>query len=257
MHHGHADISSPYGGRMDADPRNMSVLGGGPYSAQRPASILGGPSRSNVDLVYRVGLPPSRDYDVPIQGRILSQGGFSGFHEEQKDDRSAYQREVDLREERRRELALREREKEREKELERERERERERDRERLRERERLKERERERDRERERQRLRERERERELLQKQREKEKERERDKRGFEHSRQERQSTPLRTSKDRLVSSANRDERLSRSSPRRDNILHRWWTLKFLLYPFRFSRGAVSLTNMLSLMLKAPFTC
>ncbi|XP_078444603.1 ATP/GTP-binding protein family isoform X2 [Wolffia australiana] len=238
VHHGHADINSSYGGRMDVDPRSMPVAGTAPYGGQRSGTSLGGPSRGNVEHVYppgptsagyRVGLPPGREYDVggkglhgaalepSYQGRILPQGGFSSvsvpFRDERKDDQGPYQRELDLREERRRELALREREKERERELERDRERERERDRERQRERERA------RERERERQRQRDLERERERLQKQREKEREQDR-KRGSESTRQER--SPSRTSKDRQASSAPRADRTSRASPRRDT-LHR----------------------------------
>ncbi|CAA6665212.1 unnamed protein product [Spirodela intermedia] len=75
IHHGHQDISS-YGGRMDAEPHNMSILG--------------------------IGLPPGRDYaagkglhgashESNYQGSMLSQGGYSSvgapFLDERKDDR--------------------------------------------------------------------------------------------------------------------------------------------------------------------------
>ncbi|XP_073010931.1 protein SHORT ROOT IN SALT MEDIUM 1 isoform X1 [Typha latifolia] len=206
-HHGSQDTSS-YGGRLDADPRSLSILGSAPYGGQHAASLLGGAPRRNVDdLVYAqgsssasygVGLPPGRDYgagkglhgptiESNYQGSVMSRGhpGFGvSMDDERKDDRTAYRRELEIRDEERRRELMREREKERERE-ERQRERERERERERLRVR----------------------------------REKERERDRKRGPDSRRER--TPPRATRERRGSSSIRDEKpLRRVSPRRDAV-------------------------------------
>ncbi|KAF0901834.1 hypothetical protein E2562_006463 [Oryza meyeriana var. granulata] len=229
IHQGSQDIGAY--GRVEADHRNLSILGTAPYGGQQSASLLGGAPRTNIDSLsygqgssssgYGMGLPPGRDYapgkgllhpssDSDYRDSILSRvhPGIS-MVDERAVDRVGYRRELDLREEERRRDLLLEREKEREREREwelrdlrdRERERERERDRERLRERER------ERELERERERLRER------------RMKERERDRKHPADSRRE--HTPPRTPGDRRRSSSVRAEKpLRRLSPRRDPV-------------------------------------
>lgn len=226
---------------MDTDPRGLSLLGSAPYGGQHAASILGGaPRRSMDELIYAqgsssagygVGLPPGRDYvagkglrgpslESDYQGSILSRAHPSlgvSMLDERKDDRNAYHREIEIREEERHRELMREREK---------------------RERE---ERVRERDRERERDRLRER------------RDKERERDRKHLPR----RERTPPRATRDRRGSSTLRDEkRLRRVSPHRVSprreALHRW-TFMFSLYRAIaiigccFICGAAILTNCL----------
>uniref|UniRef100_J3MF26 EF-hand domain-containing protein n=1 Tax=Oryza brachyantha TaxID=4533 RepID=J3MF26_ORYBR len=229
IHQGSQDIGAY--GRVEADHRNLSILGTAPYGGQQSASLLGGAPRANIDSLsygqgssssgYGMGLPPGRDYasgkgllhpssDSDYRDSILSRvhPGIS-MVDERAVDRVGYRREMDLRdEERRRDLIL-EREKERERERERELRdlRDRERERERERDRERLRERERERELERERERLRER------------RMKERERDRKHPADSRRE--HTPPRTPADRRRSSSVRaDKPLRRLSPRRDAV-------------------------------------
>ncbi|GFS39133.1 ATP/GTP-binding protein family [Actinidia rufa] len=167
IRHSAQDIMS-YGGRLDTDPRSLSMLSASSYGGQHASSILGAAPRRNVDDLmyaqtssnpgYGVSLPPGRDYATGkgLQDASLDldypRGGHSRI-DERKDDRGGYARELERREERRREhLREREEDRKREKERERERERDRERKRERERERERiLDRREKERDRERER----------------------------------------------------------------------------------------------------------
>jgi hypothetical protein len=226
-------------GRVEADSRNMSILGSVPYGRQQAASLLEGAPRSNIDNLvygqgsstsgYGAGLPPGRDYaagkgllhpssDPDYRDSILPRvhPGIS-MVDERRADRIGYRRELELRdEERRRDLLL-----EREKELEWERERElrdlrdREREREHERDRERQRERERERDRERERE-----QRERERLHERREKE--RERDRRHGADPRRE-LTSPKATGDRRRSSSVRSEKPLRRISPRRDAV-HRW---------------------------------
>ena len=184
---------------MDVDPRSLPILGSGPYGNQHAASILGGAPRRNVDELYTqdpssaaygVGLPPGRDYarkglhgpSVESDYQALSRGHPSlgvSIVDERKDDRSAYRRELERDEERRREL-IREKEKKRERE-ERERQRERERERERLLER----------------------------------RDRERERDRKRAPDARRER--SPPRATRERRGSSSLKDERTRKVSPRR----------------------------------------
>ncbi|XP_035540200.1 protein SHORT ROOT IN SALT MEDIUM 1-like [Juglans regia] len=197
-----------YGGRMDADPRSLTMLSASSYSGQQAPSILGAAPRRNMDDLmytqsssnpgYGVSLPPGRDYatgkglhgtslELDYPSSTLSRGGPTRI-DDHKDDKAGYLREFELREEERRREHLRERERDREREKERERERERERDRERR------------------------------ILER-REKERDRER-KRGLEtkHNR-----TPPRVSRDRRGSSlAKEGKLLRRNSPHRD-ALHR----------------------------------
>ncbi|KAK6913159.1 DBC1/CARP1 catalytically inactive NUDIX hydrolase domain [Dillenia turbinata] len=222
-----ATISRPsqdimtYGGRMDADPRNLSVLSNSTYGAQHAPSILGAAPRRNADDLmysqssvnpgYGVSLPPGRDYgagkglrgsslEPDYPSSMLSHGSHSRV-DDRKEDRGGYLRELELREvEHRREL-LRERERERDREREKERERERERERDR----------ERQRERERERERVRERER---FLER---RDKDRERERKREPEIRQDR--TPLRISKDRHGSSLTKEARPARQdSPHRE---------------------------------------
>ena len=205
----------PYSGRLDGDPHNLSMLSGSSYGAQHAPSILGAAPRRNADDLmyaqsssnpgYGVSLPPGRDYatgkglhGTSLEPDFMSHGGHTRI-DERKDDRGAYVRELELREEERRREHFREREKDREREKERQRERERERERA-----------ERERERERERKRILER------------REKERERERKRAAEVKHER--TPLRISKDRHVSSLVKDERPTRRESPRHEALHRW---------------------------------
>uniref|UniRef100_A0A0E0LCP7 EF-hand domain-containing protein n=1 Tax=Oryza punctata TaxID=4537 RepID=A0A0E0LCP7_ORYPU len=229
IHQGSQDIGAY--GRVEADHRNLSILGTAPYGGQQSASLLGGAPRTNIDSLsygqgssssgYGMGLPPGRDYasgkgllhpssDSDYRDSILSRvhPGIS-MVDERGVDRVGYRREMDLRDEEHRRDLLLEREKERDRERERELRdlRDRERERERERDRERLRERERERELERERERLRER------------RMKERERDRKHPADSRRE--HTPPRTPGDRRRSSSVRAEKpLRRPSPRRDAV-------------------------------------
>ncbi|KAI8538398.1 hypothetical protein RHMOL_Rhmol09G0099900 [Rhododendron molle] len=164
IRHSAQDLMS-YGGRIDADPRSLSMLSGSSYTGQHASSILGAAPRRNVDDLmyaqsssnpgYGVSLPPGRDY---ASGKGLLDASLDmdylrgGNPRIDKDDRVGYTRELERREERRKEhLREREKDKERDKVRERERERDRQRKRERERERERILERrDKERDRERE-----------------------------------------------------------------------------------------------------------
>ncbi|XP_068641295.1 protein SHORT ROOT IN SALT MEDIUM 1-like [Aristolochia californica] len=213
IRHGPQDVSSY--GRIDADPRNLHLLGSS-YGGTHPSSIMGAAPRRNMDDIlygqgsttggYGVGLPPGRVYiagkgfrdtsvepDYPSgalpRSGLMSIGGTK--LDERGNDRGGIRRELEIREqERRREhLRAREREKERERVREREKERKRERDR--------------------------EREREWERLQDRREKERERE-CKRGPELRRER---TPPKGARDRHGSSFIREER----PPRRDSPLRR----------------------------------
>ncbi|XP_042983456.1 protein SHORT ROOT IN SALT MEDIUM 1 isoform X1 [Carya illinoinensis] len=144
-----------YGGRMDADPRTLSMLSASSYSGQRAPSIVGEASLRNMDdLVYAqsssnpgygVSLPPGRDYatgkglhgasaEVDYPSSTLSRSRHIRI-EDHKDDKACYLREFELREEERRRerLRVRERDRQRERELDRERERGQERVRERQR----------------------------------------------------------------------------------------------------------------------------
>jgi hypothetical protein len=241
-------------GRVEADSRNMSILGSISHGRQQAASLLEGAPRSNIDNLvygqgsstsgYGAGLPPGRDYaagkgllhpssDPDYRDSILPRvhPGIS-MVDERRVDRLGYRRELELRDEERRSDLLLEREKEleweRERELrdlrdrERERERERERDRERQREREREMERERERE-QRERERLRER------------RVKERERDRKHRADPRRE-LASPKATGDRRHSSSVRSEKPLRRISPRRDAV-HRW-TSMFSLQLCGFSR-------------------
>ncbi|KAK1314638.1 hypothetical protein QJS10_CPA06g00457 [Acorus calamus] len=110
---------SPYGGRMDADPRNLSILGSSPYAGQHPPSALGGAPRRNVDNLiyaqgssssgYGVGLPPGRDYiaakglhGTPLEsdysGSLLARSAHPSAKDERRNDRDAFHREPDTRE---------------------------------------------------------------------------------------------------------------------------------------------------------------
>ncbi|XVF03307.1 hypothetical protein REPUB_Repub04eG0249900 [Reevesia pubescens] len=203
----------PYGGRIDADPRSLSLLSSSSSYGGQPPSILGAVPRRNVDDLmyppnssanpgYGVSLPPGRDYgtkglhvtslESEYPGSTFSLSGHPRI-DERKDDRAGYLREFELREEERRREHLREREKDRE------------------RERERKQERLRERERERERLRILER------REKEREQEKEREREhKRALEVTRER---TPAKVSKDHRGPSLTKEARLvKRNSPRRD---------------------------------------
>ncbi|KAF9623704.1 hypothetical protein IFM89_003849 [Coptis chinensis] len=200
IRHTNQDLTS-YGGRIDADPRNLSMISGGSY-AQHQASILGAVPRRNVeDLMYAQGsstagygvsLPPGRDYAAGKGLRGTSrENDYRGGHpsvggsriDERKEDRGGFRRELDKRDEERRREHLREREKEREREKDRERERERKRERER--------------------------------------RDKERERERKRMPDIRRE--LTPPRISRDLHGSSLlKEDKSLRRDSPRRD-VLHR----------------------------------
>ncbi|KAI3933269.1 hypothetical protein MKW92_020213 [Papaver armeniacum] len=164
VRHSAQDLSV-YGGRLDADPRTLSMLSGLPYDGQHQASsILGAAPRRNADDLmyaaqgsatsgYGVSLPPGRDYgnakglhvtsrESDYPSSLLSRGGGLGGSrmEERKDDRGTFRRELEIREEERRRDHVRvreERERERDRERERERERER-RDKDRERERKRV-----------------------------------------------------------------------------------------------------------------------
>ncbi|KAM6547391.1 hypothetical protein CsatB_019067 [Cannabis sativa] len=206
-----------YGGRVDADSRNISLLGASSYNTQHAPSILGAAPRRNADdLVYAqsssnpgygVSLPPGRDYamgkglhasslETDYPSSVLPRSGHARI-DELKDDRASYLREFELREEERRRERLRDRERDRERE----------------------KERDRDRDREREREREKERDRERERILERREKERERER-KRALEVRRD--RSLP-RVSRDRRGASLLKEGRpLRRESPQRE-ALHR----------------------------------
>lgn len=198
-----------------ADPRSLSMLSSASYSGQHAQSILGAaPRRSVDDLMYQpassnpgygVSLPPGREYGTKTL-HVSSPdpeypGSVHGGHpriDELKDDRAAYLREFEIREDERRRERLRERERDR--------------DRDREKERERLRERERERDRDRERLRILER------REKERAIEKER---KRALEIKREK--SSP-RALRDHRGSSSTREGRpLRRESPRRETS-HRW---------------------------------
>ncbi|XP_007046031.2 PREDICTED: cell division cycle and apoptosis regulator protein 1 [Theobroma cacao] len=196
----------PYGGRIDADPRSLSLLSSSSSYGGQPPSILGAAPKRNVDDLmyppnsanpgYGVSLPPGRDYgtkglhvaslESEYPSSTLSRSGHPRI-DERKDDRAGYLREFEMRVEERHREHLREREKDRE--------------RERMRERERL------RERERERERLR-------ILER-REKERERER-KRTLEVTRER---TPPRVSRDHRGPSLTKEARpLRRDSPRRE---------------------------------------
>lgn len=258
-------------GRVEADSRNVSILGTAPYGRQQAASLLEGAPRTNIDNLYGqgsssagygAGLPPGRDYasgknllhppsDPDYRDSILPRVHPAiSMVDERRVDRIAYRRELDIRdEERRRDLML-----EREKELEWERERElrdlrdRERERERERDHERLV-----RERERERERIREREeRERERLRERREKDRER-----GRKHGADpRREHTPPRGLGDRRRSSSVRSEKpVRRLSPRRDAVHRHRSPVKEIkreymckVFPFRFvddERDYLSLTK------------
>ncbi|XWS23169.1 hypothetical protein CRYUN_Cryun29cG0098000 [Craigia yunnanensis] len=137
----------PYEGRIDADPRSLSLLSSSSYGGQPPSILGAAPGRNVDDLMYPpnsanpgygVSLPPGRDYgtkglhvtslESEYPGSTLSRSGDPRI-DERKDDRAGYLREFELREEVRRREHLREREKDRERERERLRERGRERDR--------------------------------------------------------------------------------------------------------------------------------
>ncbi|KAL7180807.1 hypothetical protein ACSBR1_039797 [Camellia fascicularis] len=211
-----------FGGRIDADPRSLSILSGSSYGGQHTPSILGAAPQRNVDdLIYAqsssnpgygVSLPPGRDYatgkglhgaslDSDYPGSLLAHGGHSRI-DERNDDRGVYARELERREEERRREHLRDREKDREREKERERER------------------------------RRERERERENILARREKERDRERE-RGAEIRRERgaeirRERTPPRISKskdrsERRGSSLTKDAKPARRDPPRTEALHR----------------------------------
>ncbi|GMP92431.1 hypothetical protein CsSME_00042660 [Camellia sinensis var. sinensis] len=211
-----------FGGRMDADPRSLSILSGSSYGGQHTPSILGAAPQRNVDdLIYAqsssnpgygVSLPPGRDYatgkglhgaslDADYPGSLLARSGHSRI-DERNDDRGVYARELERREEERRREHLRDREKDREREKERERER------------------------------RRERERERENILARREKERDRERE-RGAEIRRERgaeirRERTPPRISKskdrsERRGSSLTKDAKPARRDPPRTEALHR----------------------------------
>ncbi|KAL9269418.1 SHORT ROOT IN SALT MEDIUM 1-like protein [Drosera capensis] len=222
----------PYGGRVDADPRGLSSGRRASLGGQNAPSILGAAPQRNVDDMiyaqttsnpgYGVSLPPGRDYssrkglqdstlDLDYTGSISARS-LRPRIEDLKDERGAYSRQHESREDERQKERLREREKERERERERELERDRDRERERER---REREREREKDREREHERGRERDRERErkrALELWEERERER---KRGLE-TRRER--SPPRVSRDRHTS-VTKDGKLTRQdSPRRE---------------------------------------
>ncbi|KAF4394795.1 hypothetical protein F8388_015701 [Cannabis sativa] len=204
-----------YGGRVDADSRNISLLGASSYNTQHAPSILGAAPRRNADdLVYAqsssnpgygVSLPPGRDYamgkglhasslETDYPSSVLPRSGHARI-DELKDDRASYLREFELREEERRRERLRDRERDREREKERDR------------------------DRDREREREKERDRERERILERREKERERER-KRALEVRRD--RSLP-RVSRDRRGASLLKEGRpLRRESPQRE-ALHR----------------------------------
>ncbi|XP_026436070.1 protein SHORT ROOT IN SALT MEDIUM 1-like isoform X2 [Papaver somniferum] len=164
IRHSAQDLSV-YGGRLDADPRTLSMLSGLPYDGQHQASsILGAAPRRNADDLmyaaqgsatsgYGVSLPPGRDYgnakglhvtsrESDYPSSLLSRGGGLGGSrmEERKDDRGTFRRELEIKEEERRRDHVRvreERERDRDRERERERERER-RDKDRERERKRV-----------------------------------------------------------------------------------------------------------------------
>lgn len=239
-----------YGGRIDADPRSLSMLSGSSYTGQHASSILGAAPRRNVDdLVYAqsssnpgygVSLPPGRDYasGKGLLDASLDMDYLRGGHPRiDKDDRVGYTRELERREERRKEH-LREREKDKERDKERERERER------------------------DRQRKRERERERERILERRDKERDRERE-RGPEVRRERgadnrREQTPLRISKDRAERLGTS---LTKDLPRKDSphreALHRWILLFTFCVQFCFSDLRPSCLTWCSVMLKASFTC
>ncbi|XP_062229048.1 protein SHORT ROOT IN SALT MEDIUM 1-like isoform X2 [Phragmites australis] len=271
IHQGSQEIGAY--GRVEADNRNMSILGTAPYGRQQAASLLEGAPRTNIDSLvygqgssssgYSTGLPPGRDYasgkgllhpssDSDYRDSIVPRGhpGIS-MVDEHRVDRISYRREMDLRDEERRRGLLLERENELEWERERElrdlRDRERERERERERDRERLREREREREHERERE-----QRERERLRERREKERERDR-KHGAEPRREH---TPPRAIGDRRRSSSVRSEKpLRRISPRRDAVHRHRSPVKEIkreyickVFPFRLvddERDYLSLTK------------
>lgn len=149
IHPGSQDFSS-YGGRMDVDPHGLPILSSSQYGTPHSASILGAPRRNIDDLIYTQGsnagygvsLPPGRDYisgkgllgstGSEYQGSIMPRDHLNlGIPKitERKDDRDAFRRELEMREEERRRELLREREREKERERDRERERERERER--------------------------------------------------------------------------------------------------------------------------------
>ncbi|XP_027085808.2 protein SHORT ROOT IN SALT MEDIUM 1-like isoform X2 [Coffea arabica] len=231
----HYPIQDPiaYGGRMDPDPHSLSMLSGSSYGKNHSSSILGaGPHRNVDDLKfvqgsldpgYGVSLPPGRDYGTGkrLQGMSIDSDypntmllrGAHPMINDHKDDRVAYQRELERRGKEHHRDYSREREKdrEREKEWEQEWQREREQERDRERERERKRERERERDRERERQ----------LFIERREKERERE------QHRKHEitvkRERTPARLSKERRGTSLTKDGTPSRQESPRHEALHR----------------------------------
>ncbi|KAI3983150.1 hypothetical protein MKX01_030872 [Papaver californicum] len=148
VRHSAQDLSV-YGGRLDSDPRTLSMLSGLSYDGQHQASsILGAAPRRNADDLmyaaqgsaisgYGVSLPPGRDYgnakglhvtslESDYPSSLLSRGGGVGGSrmDERKDDRGTFRRELEIREEERRRDHARVRE-ERERDRERERERER------------------------------------------------------------------------------------------------------------------------------------
>ncbi|KAH0463065.1 hypothetical protein IEQ34_007647 [Dendrobium chrysotoxum] len=70
---------SLYGGRMDADPRALPIIGSSQYGTLHSTSILGAPRKNIDDLIYTQGsniaygmsLPPGRDY--------MSKKGLHGY----------------------------------------------------------------------------------------------------------------------------------------------------------------------------------
>ncbi|KAJ6312143.1 hypothetical protein OIU77_013820 [Salix suchowensis] len=110
-----------FGGRIDADARNSSLLNSSTYNGQHAPSILGAaPRRSVEDLLYPqsssnpgygVSLPPGRDYGTGkgLHGTSLESDYLSSHPRinERMDDRASYLREFELREEERRRELLR------------------------------------------------------------------------------------------------------------------------------------------------------
>lgn len=115
-------------GRVEAESRNVSILGTAPYGRQQAGSLLEGAPRTNIDSLYGqgssstgygAGLPPGRDYssgkgllhpssDPDYRDSILPRvhPGIS-MVDERRVDRIGYRRELDIRdEERRRDLML-------------------------------------------------------------------------------------------------------------------------------------------------------
>ena len=253
---------------MDPDPHSLSMLSGSSYGKNHSSSILGaGPHRNVDDLKfvqgsldpgYGVSLPPGRDYGTGkrLQGMSIDSDypntmllrGAHPMINDHKDDRVAYQRELERRgKEHHRDYSCeREKDREREKEWEQEWQREREQERDRERERERKRERERERDRERERQ----------LFIERREKERERE------QHRKHEitvkRERTPARLSKERRGTSLTKDGTPSRQESPRHEALHRWILFFVFYYSYVSLAASVSCSQLTwcSIMLKASFT-